>query len=1295
MEEQIALEVNDYDNEISIMYKWAISFEIPVKYLIIEETTQEKFLDVNFQSLFIEVQNHIDKSLIDIYKYLNTFRERILDLNLEQDLPYIYYYIHSQGNEKSHEELENLVDEIIDYFNEMKVTQPVTDYHSWVPSFNNWLDEYGKEYEKDLEIYEFILNIQQTLNKYPALQASPLAIERVLLETSIPGVKPEDGIELFDHMKLSYSLPYAQYNEAEVNEHVQKYFKVYVGHEQVQPKIYDLIIPNLKKASRPSTLYATLWSGTGEIWKPIVNNYSHVTYHLDSNQLQINIPIVISTTRQSVLEEVEKSLGHKLGPNKEIRITGYFFIYDVELVEVSFLDLMLNEDLFNSYLFISESKTPVSQKERLRYRFKSLLTNNESSENPFEEGTKIPSSITFSLYQMYMGTEETHGGHTYPSGTPYLRINILEGKNKEEVNHFIIIFSHLMSFYRQHSSDIIKTYQEYFPNISYKPERTKIMSSVPSTPRVSELSTPITSRPSTPTGPEGKEEEEEVKPIRKSHNRPKKGSALEALQSRASDLFGHNYSRSCQGTQKNMRQPIILSDEQAKAWENETFIFEGQERKREILVFSYKDGNLLIGCPNNEYPFPGLKENIHDNKKEFPFVPCCFKRDQVNKMKNKVATMKIKAQGKETKSSGLSISYIIKSEKVLDPDRFGYSPKSISTILEKYRKPDENLKIVRYGVISSPSSLIHCLFVALQDQRYLKLSPADKVNFVDSFRKSMISSINISLLKQELYDYSDEEIGRQLTNREVFFDAKLFYRALEEIFNVNLFVFTHDIIQETHLPSEDIKTLEIPRSKSFHLRQTRMDRMSVMVYKNWGSEKNVLNYSQYELLVDMNVTTKATTKVFKKEMTKILYQILHNVSPIYSWKFNEDEDLEGTVNFLNTINYRQIIGLPLSSQLLDEYGKLRGYNYLLEGGLKMTVIVPPSQPENVPVGKIESLPYEEALKRFGQASRIVKEEDRLIGLWFPVYQDPHGLYVQVTKVPIPASLADLPEGHPNPLVGIRGVNMINRLTKLKRIINLLLQIVLWAFHVAFQENNEISVDQFAEQYFIGDDVEIRESLGLYDFSRFPRKLPMMNKMKDVIEYLKNNVEGLIVEDRIYLYSTKLIDGVMYFLNQFVKNHKGLKVILPSYLSNYYMTEKDFQAQDKVLIFLNESDFKGWEETLGRNEHNILRFILSPNYKNEIDPYFYKSSEDKLYLIQNVLEGNLNRALAVAHSWRDKKVNPGYSSPMLKELVPYKIYGISNANTMALIESSPEPQAYEILNYGSNYYAAILPMGSQS
>lgn len=143
MEESITLEINAYDNEVSIMYKWAVSFETPIKYLVVEETSQEKSLDVAYRSLFFEVQDHLNLSLMDIYNYLNTFRDRILDLDLEQDLPYIYYYIHSQG-EPTPEDPEDLVDEIVKYFTAMKVTQSVSDYPSWVPSYENWLRKIGR-----------------------------------------------------------------------------------------------------------------------------------------------------------------------------------------------------------------------------------------------------------------------------------------------------------------------------------------------------------------------------------------------------------------------------------------------------------------------------------------------------------------------------------------------------------------------------------------------------------------------------------------------------------------------------------------------------------------------------------------------------------------------------------------------------------------------------------------------------------------------------------------------------------------------------------------------------------------------------------------------------------------------------------------------------------------------------------------------------------------------------------------------------------------------------------------------
>ena len=91
------------------------------------------------------------------------------------------------------------------------------------------------------------------------------------------------------------------------------------------------------------------------------------------------------------------------------------------------------------------------------------------------------------------------------------------------------------------------------------------------------------------------------------------------------------------------------------------------------------------------------------------------------------------------------------------------------------------------------------------------------------------------------------------------------------------------------------------------------------------------------------------------------------------------------------------------------------------------------------------------------------------------------------------------------------------------------------------------------------------------------------------------------------------------------------------------------------------------------------------------PYFYQAPDEHIYLIQNVLEGQMNRALYAGKMWEENKVNTGFASPEIDFEVPYVVYGISAASTTVPIENKAGDRLdfLSVLQYNTSNYAAML------
>ena len=178
----------------------------------------------------------------------------------------------------------------------------------------------------------------------------------------------------------------------------------------------------------------------------------------------------------------------------------------------------------------------------------------------------------------------------------------------------------------------------------------------------------------------------------------------------------------------------------------------------------------------------------------------------------------------------------IKSNKIVNPGRTGALPISIRNIVKKYHDESDMKK---FGVIESPNSLLHCLCVAKDIEGYTKLTTDKaKEKFVVNMRLALIDQIYPSLLKQELYDCTEQEIINLLADTSRFFDPSLFYRALEEVYDLNIYSFSPFMTTD----GVELGAIDVPRFKVFHSRPIRLDRNTMIVFKTSPNDFDALKY---------------------------------------------------------------------------------------------------------------------------------------------------------------------------------------------------------------------------------------------------------------------------------------------------------------------------------------------------------------------------------------------------------------------------------------------------------------------
>ncbi len=1218
---------NEFDNDISIIYKEAQKLNILTKFVKISNNIVDNKEIKSYSNLILLIENRIlaGVSLYDLYSQFSISPE---------DLAMIYY---KKNNKKN-----NILEEINNFYESIELSEvrDLFELKLLVQQFDEDMENKLLEEKYKLEDLEII---QDELSKNKPVKYSKIKLTSITLiaDMIFKGKAPKikDGYEIFDLSQNTSDFPYLKWNTFDN----RMLYKLYSGTNLEERPDYNLIIPDTSEKNIANFFYFSIWSekekNKSVKEKKNINKESYLngTYNLEKNLMKIKIQIREGDEKNIIIERIENVLPLTFNKIAETTISGDFYMFDVQIDHDIFYHMLMNFELMNTYLFQKEISTPAALTNQLRlyYRGASDLFGPESG-----------SAVSFSISQNYAKGGESvtisNGEKMRLSpNSPYIRVSISSAESLETAERFVKIFSRLLTYYKINKNDIRRLYQQFIPelkNLNIKKPISNI-GKVVSTSKISRL------------------------------------------QELAPDLFISGYARKCLCPV----QPIIIPDDEIKAWESKTISFGSNEMKRQIMKFPPNNPKWNIVCPEDSYPFPGVKYNndLH-NKDIYKGLPCCFKKDQLNSESN-YKDLYIKESSKYIAKG----DHIIKTDKIAKVDSFGLLPASIVSLISQYS--DKSGDILRMGVPRSLNSLLHCMSIAINDPKYIKSKNKEK--YVENLRNVISVNTNPSLIKQEMYDFSDEEIKSQINDNDIFFDPNLFYRAVEESYNVNLYIFAPSSNEKVRLKSksESDGVMELPRFKLIYAKSPRLERQCILVYKTLGSESDNLFYPQCELIVDQN---KFLTSVFNKEMNNILFSAYESLNKNIGWELvdgDENINILGRENVFSQINYFDLFKhYNPSKQYIDSYGKMRGMNITFENQ-DMMIVFPPSQPENLGLtSDLIYAPIDSVIKFLGTPIAASKDNDQIDGLWFTVLDLIYGVYVPI--VPTDNHL-NLQIGPSNPL-GNKGVNIVPNIVKIKRDLDFTMQVLKWLFIINLKYKN-LNYENFMNTYVMwgngGDSKEI------YEFKNIGRNFPLVDSVIQGINQISLRVPTLIKNEKIYLYSKKYYDGIKYILAQWIKERVSRYTKVPNVINRIYLSQKDFIQYAGISLFLTERDLRTWLSTLYKLNYENIKIdnLLSVSRALQTDPYLYESPEGNIYYIQNVIGGDLKRTLNVGIYWDDLKINPGYKADEydddIKEL-SYVIYNISEAKYPVLVENySKSDKFISVLRYSNNNYASMLKL----
>ena len=1241
-----------YDNLTTSIYKAAQYYGYPTAWMIVSDVNgTDTSNDIVFNDQRIETLGmFIDRRLAEGDNPFIIKAEAVIRNKTLQDINVGFAYIDNLGQEnldpQNQIDYEKILPQVNDFYEKLgepkfnNVTTLRNNYEDWLNTFDFYLDE-------DLKIYQKIQKVQDIVKKSKTLFTSNIIQTGITVsfEPKYHGnaVSQDDGLDIFNIAVATKQIPFIKYND----NYGSNYIKVYNPPSTEDHPNYKVLTLDEISSNRPNTVYLVIWIGSGSLSTVIQDNLYVVKYYLDKNSIEIDLPVK-TDIKNFIKTNIEKAFPElELGNGVSTKTSGNFDMYQINYEDDSFLDIVLLDDLFKYLIYIDENNEPFAFKKRLDIHYRPMFTDLKAGEVFVEEKyIKNPSTVSAILNNSevtrdIMVERKTRSGKeskTFKKGDEFIHVIVQKSDSVRHLALFHYFLPMLMKYYSDKKDEIEKEYNKLIPELS----RLKDMEKSNDETRIVEA---------------------------------KAGDKIRELKRIAPELFV-DYSSEC----PTERQPIILTTQKAR-----------QDWSGEILAYP-KTKPWYFACPENQYPHPGLKVNKSPiNRDTFKYIPCCFKKDQHN-IDTPLDRYEKNMDPTDIQCAKADIK--IRSTKMLCSNRLGYLPKNIETILDR----GEGI-MSRYGVTRDINSFLHCVITALSNYdlnseyaSYLNLGfPEDRSKYISDIRNRILDDINPEVMKQELYEYNVEEIREMFESDDwkdetKFFDPLLFYRAIEEFFDVNIFIFGGG--------NDDTGDMILPRFALFHASVKNIKRPTIIIFRNTSAKFET--YPQCELIVEHDEDSNDIEYMFDENNEDIYlrcYEILENILTTTTWSIENSKVNIRSVLYLDV--GQLFSGFKQTGQILDDYGKLRALNIELYKGYKMTFFTQPTQPLNLPIeNTIHRIGVDNFLNYFEQSPEAVTKDEkgRINGFWLKLFDWKYGAYVPLK--PFNQSKYDnLPLGPiviPEKVMGVTERNYL-----LKKQLNIFRQIVLWLYSISEKTPND-----FIKSYF--SKVDSTESLNYYNFDKLRRKFPNVKNINEAMEYIASttNVVRNIpqIGYKIIFYNTdfmkKFISVIRIYSNQ-------IETSVLEFIQGFYVISEDFDRKHQTKIFTNFIDYTEWVKYVS-NQSVSFKIKTAIGFKDdeEINSFAYKDTDGKIYLIQNVFTGNKNRAAKVGENWVTKTVNTGFYTPEIENIPIYKIYALDTNGKIVFVEDATNGgQGYiSMLYYGSpndffegkeSKYAAIL------
>lgn len=620
---------------------------------------------------------------------------------------------------------------------------------------------------------------------------------------------------------------------------------------------------------------------------------------------------------------------------------------------------------------------------------------------------------------------------------------------------------------------------------------------------------------------------------------------VRAITSALTYLDSH-YGSSCQC----FKQPIIIPPIMHDLIKDMTFTMTMGDRKISIPV--HREGDVMMICPANN-KIMGIQ---HTGRNKEIQAPCCTKTGKraLSRPYEKytVIDVEVPRPGKQNKMKNVGVVEKCKINPVL-----------LNSAEAEF-----------IGVTEGIFNIILAVDMALEQISDVKML------------RSQLRLIDPLIIKQELFDFTSEEIAAMLNDLSTIIDPYIFVKAIEHLFQVHIFCFEMD--------ESDVLQLAPPRYKGLFIREPKYSR-GVMLKIN----RRIIGYPVHcEVLVVNGI------RVLNEFMVEAL--LMHERRSTFSCISSEKGIITYRPPFFNEEK--------VSFQVIDQYGKCVAIIY--DG---FFIAVPPMEPMNITSSFSKpNRTVEDAVRYFGQPIHVTD-----MGLWYPHLGMRKGFHVNVSGTHGMVFTAQAPA------VSYFMRNDQSSLDKHERQAKLLQIYIFNALRAS-----GLDIDRFFEKHVevLEDEDEIQD----YPEPIYHDKFPRFINPDDLFSFMeftwpdiiRNSIFHLNRELSSRLYEwLKTTDHIIEFVDT-----RSIIWQLMSNKSGYYHTEAEYMSWVNSVSDVVIQSVPSYTVSTTGAFLSLLPNIFSKPL------HIFKSGKN--FMIQAVFMWRYDMAVAVSNYWIKTKTNPG-------------------------------------------------------